>query len=130
MERLGHVRSDTVELHRGGDRRQAWRGVARSGGIGLAWVAWPCGLLQSALLVAALANTAGQGALVMAGFAAASSLGLVAGPALWRRIGGGAGSVWWSGKPAVRLAGLALAAASAWALGHGLWMRVAAWCFG
>jgi hypothetical protein len=93
-------------------------------------VAWPCGLLQSALLVAALANTAWQGAVTMAGFAAASSLGLVLGPALWWRIGNGRGAGWLSGRPAVRLAGLALAAASAWALGHGLWMRVVAWCFG
>jgi len=131
MERLGRARGRTVE-HRPGERWQAVRGPARSAGLGLAWVAWPCGLLQSALLVAALANSPGAGALVMAGFAAASAAGLVAGPALWWRLagraGGGAGGGALSATTAVRWAGAALAAASAWALGHGLWMRVAAWC--
>ena len=32
----------------------------------LAWAAWPCGLLQSALLLAALASGPAQGAAVMA----------------------------------------------------------------
>jgi sulfite exporter TauE/SafE len=92
-------------------------------------LAWPCGLLQSALLVAGLANTAMQGAAVMAVFAASSALGLVLGPALWWRLSGGAANRWISPLLAVRLAGVALALASAWALGHGLWLRVAAWCF-
>jgi uncharacterized protein len=85
-------------------------------------------LLQSALLVAALANHAAAGAAVMTAFALASSPGLIAGPALW--------SAWSRGKRrsikaqawAVRLAGAMLATASLWALGHGLWMQVAAWC--
>ena len=38
----------------------------------LAWAAWPCGLLQSALLMAALANGAAGGAAVMAGVCARS----------------------------------------------------------
>jgi len=128
MERLGSVRAKVVQ-HRPGERWQLVRGPARSAGLGLAWVAWPCGLLQSALLVAALANSPATGALVMAGFAAASAAGLVLGPALWWRIGGGrAGAAIVSPAAAVRLAGLALALASAWALGHGLWMRAIAWC--
>ncbi len=128
MERLGSVRAKVVQ-HRPGERWQLVRGPARSAGLGLAWVAWPCGLLQSALLVAALANSPATGALVMAGFAAASAAGLVLGPALWWRIGGGrAGAAIVSPAAAVRLAGVALALASAWALGHGLWMRVIAWC--
>ncbi|MDO8375959.1 MAG: sulfite exporter TauE/SafE family protein [Aquabacterium sp.] len=129
MERLGRSR-DSVLLHRDGQRWQSIRAPARRFGLGLAWVAWPCGLLQSALLVAALANTPTAGALVMAGFAAASAAGLVLGPALWWRLSGGRpGVVAISPAAAVRLAGAALALASAWALGHGLWMRVAAWCF-
>lgn len=127
MERLGRARGPSVVTHRGG----AWQVVglpARRLGAGLAWVAWPCGLLQSALLVAGLANTAAQGALVMAVFAAASALGLVLGPALWWRLSGGAANRWISPALAIRLAGLALALASTWALGHGLWLRVAAWC--
>jgi hypothetical protein len=128
MERLGHTRGQTV-AHRGSDRWQVIKGPARSAGLGLAWVAWPCGLLQSALLVAALANTAAGGAMVMTGFAAASAAGLVLGPALWRRLSGGrGGSALISASGAVRLAGAALALASAWALGHGLWMRALAWC--
>jgi uncharacterized protein len=128
MERLGHTRGQDVP-HRPGERWQAVRGPARSAGIGLAWVAWPCGLLQSALLVAALANSPGAGALVMGGFAAASAAGLVLGPALWWRLSGGrGGALAASPAVAVRCAGAALALASAWALGHGLWMRAIAWC--
>lgn len=128
MERLGRSR-DTVQLHRDGRRWQAIRAPARRFGLGLAWVAWPCGLLQSALLVAALANTPTAGAMVMAGFAAASAAGLVLGPALWWRLSGGrSGVAAISPAAAVRWAGAALALASAWALGHGLWMRFAAWC--
>ena len=141
MERLGRTRSTAVP-HRPGERWQAVRGPARSAGLGLAWVAWPCGLLQSALLVASLANTAWSGAAVMAGFAGASAAGLVLGPALWWRLTGGrsrgtvagastrpTGAAALSASTAVRFAGAALAAASAWALGHGLWIRLAAWCF-
>ncbi len=131
-ERLGRTRAQTV-THRAGERWQAIEGPARSAGLGLAWVAWPCGLLQSALLVASLANSAWAGGLVMAGFAMASAAGLLLGPTLWWRLtsrmtGGRAGAAALSGATPVRWAGAALACASAWALGHGLWMRVAAWC--
>ena len=141
MERLGRTRASAVP-HRTGERWQAVRGPARSAGLGLAWVAWPCGLLQSALLVASLANSAWSGAAVMAGFAGASAAGLVLGPALWWRLTAGrlrgaaagaptgpAGAAALSATTAVRWAGATLAAASAWALGHGLWIRLAAWCF-
>lgn len=94
--------------------------------LGSVWVALPCGLLQSALLVAALANTPLGGAAVMAGFALASSLGLVLSSAAWRQALANPQALRW----AVRLAGLMLAAASAWALGHGLWQKVLAYCFG
>lgn len=99
---------------------------ARAGLAGLAWVAWPCGLLQSALLVAALANDAAGGAMVMAVFALASSLGLLMAGAAWQRALATPQALRW----AVRLAGGMLAAASAWALGHGLWLKIAAYCFG
>lgn len=101
----------------------------RSGAAGLAWIAWPCGLLQSALVLAALASTPAWGAAVMSGFALSSSLGLLLGPALlWRLLGvkdAELGMVW-----AVRLAGLALTLSSVWALGHGVWEQVAAYCLG
>jgi len=139
MAGLGRRRGDAVVQPPGG-RWQAIRGPARSAGLGLAWVAWPCGLLQSALLVAALANSPAAGAAVMAGFAGASAAGLLMGPALWWRLArgsaaagqGGASALGaaLAGRAAVRWAGAALALASAWALGHGLWMRVVAWCLG
>lgn len=132
MERLGRQRASVTIEHQGGQWHRL-QGPARSAGVGLAWVAWPCGLLQSALLVASLSNGPANGAAVMAAFAVTSAAGLVIGPALWARwAGGGAGgsavSADWAVR-AVRLAGLALVGASAWALGHGVWMRAAAWCF-
>lgn len=103
-------------------------GGARAGLAGLAWVAWPCGLLQSALVVAALGNHAASGAAAMAGFALTSSFGLLAGPWLLRsahRLGGdGDAAQRWL----ARSAGALLVLSSGWALGHGLWQRFAAWC--
>jgi uncharacterized protein len=109
-----------------------WQRVAlplRSAGAGALWIAWPCALSQSALLVAALADTPGQGATAMAAFALASSPALWLGPLVLRRRRGGGGArsdaaLAWP----VRAAGALLAAGSAWALGHGLWATVVAWC--
>jgi sulfite exporter TauE/SafE len=109
----------------GGPAPGRWRAPLGATAIGSAWVALPCGLLQSALLVAALANTAIGGAAVMASFALASSLGLLLSAAAWRRAVSSPHALQW----AVRLAGVMLAAASAWALGHGLWQKVLAYCF-
>ncbi|MCR5882436.1 sulfite exporter TauE/SafE family protein [Rhizobacter sp. J219] len=109
---------------------QRVQGPARAAGAGALWVAWPCGLLQSALMVATLAGSAASGAAVMAAFAVVSSAGLVAGPLVWMRLGGGTTASLATGQWAVRLAGAGLAAASGWALGHGLWARVVALCFG
>jgi uncharacterized protein len=93
------------------------RNVARATLAGSLLVLLPCGLLQSALLVAALASTPPSGALVMLAFALASSLSLWAGPALWLRVVGGERAARWR-VGAVRLSGLMLAAASVWALAH------------
>ena len=89
---------------------------------GALWALLPCGLLYAALMLAALADTALDGAAVMAVFALSSGLVLQSGATLLRRWGRGAGR--WG----VRLAGAGLIAASAWALGHGLWPAFAAWC--
>lgn len=104
-------------------RRAQLQSVAGAGGIGLAWVAWPCGLLQSALVLAALASGPAAGAAVMAVFAAASTPALLFGPALiaWQRR---TGNKRWP----LRLVGLTIVATSGWALGHGLWQRVAQVC--
>lgn len=99
----------------------------RSGLAGLAWLAWPCGLLQSALMLSALAEGPTWGGAVMATFAISSGLGLLLGPAaLWQLLGvsrAEQGMRW-----AARLAGLLLASASGWALGHGLWAQLAPYC--
>ena len=92
---------------------------ARAGLVGACWTAMPCGLLQSALLVAALASGALPGAAVMAGFALASTLGLWLAQGLWsglRRADDGRRFAALS----VRCAGALLAASSAFALWHGL----------
>lgn len=100
---------------------------ARSAAIGACWAAMPCGLLQSALIVAALASGPWQGAAVMAGFAASSALGLLLAPMLWRHLRNAHGG---SAAPTlpVRLAGVLLIVASAFALAHGLGDAIAAVC--
>jgi sulfite exporter TauE/SafE len=106
--------------------------TAGAGLAGLAWLAWPCGLLQSVLTVAALAEGPWQGAGVMAAFAFGSSPGLLAGPWLLARsggVGGRGGLAGGSGvRIATRLSGAMLTAGSFWALGHGLWAQIRAYC--
>jgi sulfite exporter TauE/SafE len=103
----------------------------RTGLAGLAWVGWPCGALQAALLVSALADGPIGGGLVMACFAVASMPALAAAPWLWGR--------WrsWSGHtitPAAaaawgyRVAGAGLALSSGWAIASGLRDPLAALC--
>lgn len=101
----------------------AWKPAA----AGALWVAWPCGLLQSALLVASLTGSPLSGAGAMAGFALASSGGLLLAPWLWsqvRRSGRGPALE----RGLVRLAGALLVASALFALGAGVWHQVAAFC--
>lgn len=91
-------------------------GPGRAAAVGGAWVALPCGLLQSALVVAALGNGPVEGAGLMAMFAATSGVGLWAGPLLWNKLGSNRISAAWG----TRLAGLLLVVASGWALWHGV----------
>lgn len=127
----------TVRVLPRGTAAVGGKSVLRSAGLGLLWVAWPCGMLQAALMTATLADDAVGGAAVMAGFALASSPGLVLGPLLW---------TWWRGRTQawpqlapqrlralaldVRLPGLALVLASGWALTQGIWQKALAYCFG
>jgi sulfite exporter TauE/SafE len=120
------------------------RPALRAGLAGLAWVAWPCAALQGALLLAALADGAAGGALVMAAFALASAPGLAATPWLWhrlRRARTAAGSATGSGAAAAapaarglapaaayRMAGLALALSAGWALFRIVADRLSATC--
>jgi sulfite exporter TauE/SafE len=93
--------------------------------VGMLWALLPCGLLYSALLVAAMTSHALEGAAVMALFAAGTAVSMMAGPWLWLwlRLRGAGNGNW-----GVRLAGLALAASSAWALWMGLVHDAAPWC--
>jgi sulfite exporter TauE/SafE len=124
LARLGRV-PDAVGPPPGG--WQVVRMPLRAAGAGAAWVAWPCGLLQSALVVAALSSSAAGGAAAMAAFGLGSAPGLLAGPWLARRLLSARGAMvreaW-----AARAAGVMLLGASAWALGHQLGPQVAAYC--
>ena len=108
---------------------QPVRGPLRAAAAGGLWVAWPCGLLQSALIVASLAGSAVGGAAAMASFALASSAGLVAAPWVWRWLQR-AGSPMQAdtGTVLLRAAGALLVLGSGFALGHGVWHQVAIYC--
>jgi sulfite exporter TauE/SafE len=139
LTRMGRARTGVGETGatpaRPSEQPVHWASPSRdiqAGFAGMMWVVWPCGLLQSALVVAGLANTPVAGAAVMAAFALASALGLQLTPALWAR--------WLSGaarrsqaqnvnRLMVRLAGAFLAVGSVWALGHDVWGQVWAYCF-
>ena len=97
--------------------------LASTGLLGVLWALLPCGLLYSALLVAAMTGSAAQGAGVMALFALGSGVSLMAGPWLWLRLRGPGSGQW-----AIRIAGLALFASSSWALWMGLVQNTAPWC--
>ncbi len=105
-------------------------GELKAAGIGLLWPALPCGLLHSALLMAAVASSPLEGAAVMTSFGLASMLGLLVGPWLWLRFvprqlnqrdarGG---------TLALRLAGAMVAGVSGWTLLHSVLEPLQAWC--
>jgi len=107
-------------------RARSWVGASSRAApllLGTVWALLPCGLLYSALLVAAMSARAADGAAVMALFAAGTSVSMMAGPWLWLRLRS-AGSGQWG----VRLAGLALASSSGWAVWMGLFHNTAPWC--
>ena len=98
-------------------------GVLATGAL---WVAMPCGLLYSALMLAALSNGVLEGAAVMALFASGSALSLLLAPWLWRRLRSGAGVV--SQQWGTRLAGALLAAVALQALWMDLQHQISIWC--
>lgn len=98
-------------------------GVGAPLALGLVWALLPCGLLYSAVMVAALASNAAGGAGVMALFALGSGLSLWLGPWLLLRLGFNGRGGW-----GMRVAGLALAAVSVWGLWMGLVHEQAPWC--
>jgi uncharacterized protein len=130
MSQLGRARGaqahSVVEFQSVAGPRRWPAGMGRCLGAGMLWVAWPCGLLQSALLVASLGNSPGSGALAMAVFAVISALPLHAAPWLWTRMSGGRQAGFQT--LAVRLAGALLVFGSGFALGKDLWHQVASYC--
>lgn len=102
------------------------KGNASLGPVGLMgflWALLPCGLLYSALLVAAMTGSASHGAGVMALFALGSGVSLMAGPWLWLRLRGQGSGQW-----AIRIAGSTLLTSSVWVLWMGLVHDTAPWC--
>ena len=101
----------------------------RRGGLvasGALWAFMPCGLLYSALLVAALSGGPLEGAISMALFAAGSGVSLGLAPAALRKVkelGDRLRKDW-----GTRIAGGLLALTAAWALWMDLAHRVAQWC--
>ncbi len=99
-----------------------WGALAAGG----AWVAWPCGLLQSALVVAALGNTAWMGAATMATFGLITAAALHLAPWVLHQVGRTRTGM--AQGAAVRLAGGLMVAGSGYTLGHDVWRRVAQIC--
>ncbi len=109
-------------------RVQAW-GLSVGRGkpfvLGVCWAFMPCGLLYSALMVAALAPDYWHGGFAMAAFALGTTLAMVLAPWLWLRVLKGK---FVRGEWGVRLAGLVLSATAAGALWMGLAHQTAPWC--
>lgn len=131
MGRMGRIgRIGQVPALAAAEAGNGWavmRGPAQAAAAGGLWVAWPCGLLQSALLLASLTGGAAAGASAMAAFAGVSSGGLLLAPWVWHwlsRSGCGPGFE----RALVRGAGGLLVLGSSFALGAGVWHRVAAFC--
>lgn len=103
--------------------------VRAPGGVlcaGFLWALMPCGLLYSALLVAALSGGPLQGALSMALFGIGSGAWLVAGPWGWRRLRARLDGfrVDWG----TRIAGGMLCAVASWALWMDMVYKPSLWC--
>jgi len=105
--------------------------VAQPAGLflsGMAWALLPCGLLYTALLMAALSGSASNGALCMLLFGVGSGLWLITGPWLWGQLRQRVNALG-QGQWGTRLAGAVLLIMGAWAL----WMDIvhgqpAPWC--
>ena len=100
----------------------------RAGAIvaGMAWALMPCGLLYSAVLVAALSGHAMTGAGTMVAFAAGGALWLLAAPYAWQWLSGRVTRV--RAQWGTRVAGLMLVGVSLWALWMDLIYKPSLWC--
>lgn len=102
----------------------SWRAGALL--AGMAWALMPCGLLYSAVLVAALSGNANAGAATMVAFGIGGALWLIAAPYAWRWLSGRVGQ--WRAQWGIRAAGLMLVAVSLWALWMDLVYKPSLWC--
>jgi sulfite exporter TauE/SafE len=93
---------------------------------GMAWALMPCGLLYSALMIAALNANAAGGALSMGAFAIGTTVSLLIAPWLWRRLR--AGKLGLDETTGMRWAGLLLALAAGWAIWMDLAHGIKIWC--
>lgn len=103
--------------------------VGAPGGVlaaGALWALMPCGLLYSALLVAALSGGALEGALTMALFAMGSGVWLVGAPWAWGRLRSRLNLV--RAQWGTRAAGAMLCGVAAWALWMDLIYKPSLWC--
>ncbi len=103
--------------------------VGAPGGVmvaGVLWALMPCGLLYSALLVAALSGGALEGALTMALFALGSGVWLVGGPWAWSSLRNRLNLA--RGQWGTRAAGAMLCGVAAWALWMDLIYKPSLWC--
>ena len=117
--RIGRSLESRLRPHAGG----TGLGVLAAG---LLWVALPCGLLYSALMLAGLGSSPLQGAALMMLFALGGGLSLLLAPWLWQRLrwtGGEARQAW-----GARLAGVLLAAVAVHALWSDLLQQIDVWC--
>ena len=128
---------DALAVRVGGGLRIAFDGRLRSVPVpvrlwaaGALLVALPCGLLYSALVVAALASSPIEGAGVMLAFSVGGAVMLLGGPQLWWRLTGSGlrGAAAASDTLAIRMAGAALLFASAWAVEKTIFQPFLAWC--
>jgi sulfite exporter TauE/SafE len=114
MPRIGAARLGTVQpqVIRGVGARRTPLGRALAAGA--VWVAWPCGLLHSALLVASIAPTPPEGAAVMLAFAVGSAGGLLLGG--WLVPAAGPQAADRRARLMTRLSGGLLLLSAAWSL--------------
>ena len=94
--------------------------------LGMLWAFMPCGLLYSALLVAALTLNILNGTISMMFFAAGTSISLIVSPIIWLKIKNG--KLWLNETQGMRIAGMLLMIAASWAIWMDLIHPMKLWC--
>jgi sulfite exporter TauE/SafE len=94
--------------------------------LGVLWSLMPCGLLYSALLVAALTLNILNGTLSMMFFALGTSISLVVSPIIWMKIKNG--KLWLNETQGMRIGGVLLMIAASWAIWMDLIHPMKLWC--